>query len=96
MEIKSDIDIAQATTMDHIMDIAKTAGIDEKYVEQYGNYKAKLDLSLLKDLADKPNGKLILVTRRLRARARRPRRSASATVCARSARSPSLPCASLL
>lgn len=62
MEIKSDIDIAQATTMDHIMDIAKTAGIDEKYVEQYGNYKAKLDLSLLKDLADKPNGKLILVT----------------------------------
>jgi len=62
MEIKSDIEIAQATTMNHILDIAKDAGIDNKYIEQYGNYKAKIDLSLLKDLADKPNGKLILVT----------------------------------
>ncbi|WP_169007365.1 formate--tetrahydrofolate ligase, partial [Faecalispora jeddahensis] len=43
-------------------DIAKTAGIDEKYLEMYGRNKAKVDYKLLGDLADKPNGKLILVT----------------------------------
>ena len=37
-------------------------GIDEKYVEQYGNYKAKIDYNLLEEKADTPNGKLILVT----------------------------------
>lgn len=57
----SDIEIAQRCEMKHIGDIAKTAGIDDKYIEQYGNYKAKVDLSLLKD-ADKEDGKLILVT----------------------------------
>ena len=35
---------------------------DRKYIEQYGNYKAKIDYRMLKDLADKPDGKLILVT----------------------------------
>ena len=46
----------------HIREIAKTAGVDEKYLEQYGNYKAKVDYNILKDMADKPNGKLVLVT----------------------------------
>ena len=46
----------------HIREIAKTAGVDEKYLEQYGNYKAKVDYNILKDMADKPNGKLVLLT----------------------------------
>ena len=62
MEYKSDIDIAQGATMRHIKDIAATAGIDDKYLEQYGNYKAKIDYSYLRDNGDKPNGKLVLVT----------------------------------
>ncbi|MBP3672423.1 MAG: formate--tetrahydrofolate ligase [Oscillospiraceae bacterium] len=62
MAFKTDIEIAQETEMLHIREIAKTAGVDEKYLEQYGNYKAKVDYNILKDMADKPNGKLILVT----------------------------------
>ena len=62
MEFKSDIEIAQANEKLKITEVAKAAGIDEKYLEQYGNYKAKVDYSLLKDRADKPDGKLILVT----------------------------------
>jgi len=62
MVIKSDIEIAQGTPMRHIREIAITAGVDEKYLEQYGNYKAKIDYNLLSDMADKPDGKLILVT----------------------------------
>ena len=62
MGFKSDIEIAQEATPLHIQEIAKTAGVDEKYLSQYGNYKAKVDLNILKDMADKPNGKLILVT----------------------------------
>jgi len=58
----TDIEIAQSTQVKHILEIAQAAGIDEKYVELYGRYKAKLDLSLLKDSADKEDGKLILVT----------------------------------
>ena len=48
--------------MQPVTEIARTVGIDEKYIEQYGRYKAKIDLALLKDLADRPDGKLILVT----------------------------------
>ena len=62
MGFKSDIEIAQACTPKHIREIAAVAGVDEKYLEQYGNYKAKVDYRMLKDLADKPDGKLILVT----------------------------------
>ena len=62
MEVKSDIQIAQECTPKHIREIAAIAGVDEKYLEQYGNYKAKVDYRMLKDLADKPDGKLILVT----------------------------------
>ncbi len=59
---KSDIEIAQSVKAEPISVIAERAGIDAKYVEPYGSNKAKIDLSLLKDLADKPDGKLILVT----------------------------------
>ena len=62
MAFKTDIEIAQETTMQHITEVAKTAGVDPKYLEQYGNYKAKVDYNILTELADKPNGKLILVT----------------------------------
>jgi len=62
MTIKSDIEIAQATPMEKILKIASEMGIDEKYIELYGNYKAKIDYRLLRDLADKKDGKLILVT----------------------------------
>ena len=62
MGFKSDIEIAQESVMLPITEIAKTAGVDEKYLEQYGKYKAKVDYNILKDMADKPNGKLILVT----------------------------------
>ncbi len=62
MAFLTDIEIAQRCEMRRITEVAQTAGIDEKYLEQYGNYKAKIDLSLLKDLADRPDGKLILVT----------------------------------
>lgn len=62
MEIKSDIQIAQETEMLDIRSIAKDAGIDEKYVELYGNYKAKIDYNLLKERESQPDGKLILVT----------------------------------
>ncbi len=62
MSFKTDIEIAQESTPLKITEVAKSCGIDEKYVEQYGNYKAKIDYRMLKDLADKPDGKLILVT----------------------------------
>ena len=61
MAYLSDIEIAQGCKMKHITDIAETAGIDQKYVEQYGNYKAKIDLSLLNE-SEKQDGKLVLVT----------------------------------
>lgn len=62
MGFKSDIEIAQECKKKKITEIAELAGIDDKYLEQYGNYKAKVDYSLLKDNNQKPNGKLILVT----------------------------------
>ncbi len=59
----SDIEIAQACEMEPIVEVAAQAGIDEKYLEPYGRYMAKVDnISVLKDYADKPDGKLILVT----------------------------------
>ncbi len=61
MAYLSDIEIAQATPMRPITEIAKTAGVDEQYIEQYGRYKAKVDYSLLKD-SPRGEGKLILVT----------------------------------
>ena len=61
MGYKSDIEIAQETTMAPITEIAAKAGIDEKYLEQYGKYKAKIDYNLLRE-KEAPDGKLILVT----------------------------------
>ena len=61
MGFKSDIEIAQECTMTPITEIAKKAGIEEKYLEQYGKYKAKIDYNMLKE-TDKKDGKLILVT----------------------------------
>ena len=58
---KSDIEIAQSVTPENIKVIAKRAGVEDKYLEQYGNFKAKVDLSLLKE-STRENGKLILVT----------------------------------
>ena len=61
MAYLSDIEIAQQCKMKPITEIAKKAKVDEKYIEQYGKYKAKIDLSLLDD-ANRKNGKLVLVT----------------------------------
>ena len=57
----SDIEIAQATTPEHISAIAKKAGVPESYLEMYGTNKAKVDYNLLADVEHAP-GKLILVT----------------------------------
>lgn len=61
MSYKTDIEIAQETKMEPIIEVAKTAGIEEDYLEQYGKYKAKIDYNLLKK-TEKEDGKLILVT----------------------------------
>ena len=58
----TDIAIAQSCKMQKITEIARIAGVDEKYLEQYGNYKAKIDYALLRNKADTPDGKLVLVT----------------------------------
>ena len=61
MEFKTDIEIAQSCAMKNITEIADAAGIDRKYIEQYGNYKAKVDVSKMAE-SEAKNGKLILVT----------------------------------
>ncbi|MDR0888358.1 MAG: formate--tetrahydrofolate ligase [Coriobacteriales bacterium] len=60
----SDIEIAQSVEPKHITQIASKAGVDDKYLELYGNYKAKIDYNILKDKAASgaTNGKLVLVT----------------------------------
>ncbi|MBQ9736320.1 MAG: formate--tetrahydrofolate ligase, partial [Clostridia bacterium] len=59
--MKTDIEIAQSAKMQPITEIAKTAGIPEEYLEQYGKHMAKIDTALLRETAGK-DGKLILVT----------------------------------
>ena len=61
MAYLSDIEIAQQTELRPISEIAKIAGIDEKYLDRYGKFKAKIDRNLLNDTPEK-NGKLVLVT----------------------------------
>jgi len=61
MAYLSDIEIAQQCKMKRIGEIAQRAHVDEKYLEPYGHYKAKIDPALLKD-SNRPDGKLILVT----------------------------------
>ncbi len=58
---KSDIEIAQECKLKKIGEIAAAAGVDEEYLELYGNYKAKVDYRLLREKPGK-DGKLILVT----------------------------------
>ena len=59
--MKTDIEIAQSCTMKPITEIAEVAGVEPKYLELYGNYKAKVDYALLRE-TQRPQGKLILVT----------------------------------
>ena len=58
----TDIEIAHGCAMKHITAIAAAAGVDEKYTEPYGRYKAKISPELLCERAGAPDGKLILVT----------------------------------
>lgn len=60
--MKSDIEIAHEATLEDIRKIAEKAGIPEKYLELYGNFKAKINLKIFEELKEKPDGKLILVT----------------------------------
>lgn len=62
MDIKSDIQIAQENEPVEINIVAEKAGIDKKYIENYGKYKAKIDYTLLNDDIAAKKGKLILVT----------------------------------
>ena len=57
-----DIEIARNATLQNINEIAKKIKVQDKYLEQYGKYKAKIDLNILEDLQKRDNGKLILVT----------------------------------
>lgn len=61
MSFKSDIEIAQENVKKDIREIADIAGVEEKYLELYGNYKAKIDYNMLTE-KEMPDGKLILVT----------------------------------
>lgn len=60
--MKSDIQIAQEAKMEPIVDIAKKIGLSEDDIELYGKYKCKISLDVLKNNADKKDGKLVLVT----------------------------------
>ena len=60
--MKTDIQIAQETVMSPIKEIADSVKIDEKYLEYYGKYKAKIDYNILEEKKDTSDGKLILVT----------------------------------
>ena len=62
MNHQTDIEIAQSAKPLPILEIARAMGIDERFVEQYGRSKAKIDYNLLNELGGKPDGKLILVT----------------------------------
>ena len=96
MGYMSDIEIAQSVKPKKITEIAKIAGVDEKYLELYGNYKAKVDYQLLRE-TDRKDGKLILVTAitpRRRAKERPPLPSVWRTDSGRSERTRSSPCAS--
>ena len=61
--MKTDIEIAREADIRPIEAIASKIGVDEKYLEKYGKFKAKVNLSLIKaNLKDRKSGKLILVT----------------------------------
>ena len=58
----TDIEIAQSTKLKPINEIASRAGIDDKYLEMYGNSKAKVKLNIFDHIKDRPKGKLLYVT----------------------------------
>jgi formate--tetrahydrofolate ligase len=59
----SDIEIANSAKLKHISEVARdTLGIDEEYLVPYGHFKAKVDLGFISSLADRDEGRLILVT----------------------------------
>jgi len=60
--MRSSLEIAQAATLRPIADVAQDAGIEPDELELYGRYKAKVDLSILDRLADRPDGKIVNVT----------------------------------
>ncbi|MEI3529911.1 MAG: formate--tetrahydrofolate ligase [Bacilli bacterium] len=60
--MNTDLEIAKSVDMEDINHIAKKIGIDEKYIECYGKYKAKISLDIFKEIKNRENGKLILVT----------------------------------
>ena len=60
--MKSGLEIAQEAALKPIAEIAAATGIQDDELEQYGRYRAKIDLSILDRLADRPDGKLIITT----------------------------------
>jgi formate--tetrahydrofolate ligase len=60
--VKSGLEIAQEAVLRPITDVAADAGILESELEQYGRSKAKVSLSILERLADRPDGKLVITT----------------------------------
>ena len=64
--MKTDIQIAQESQLNKILDVATSLGLSEeektKYIENYGHYKAKIDFKIKEKYADKKDGKVILVT----------------------------------
>ena len=60
--MKTDIQIAQEAKIENIIEIAKKVGLTEDDIEQYGKYKAKVNLDVLKKLENRKDGKLVLVT----------------------------------
>jgi formyltetrahydrofolate synthetase len=60
--MKSGLEIAQEAALKPIAEIAAAAGIQDDELEQYGRYRAKIDLSILDRLADRPDGKLVITT----------------------------------
>ena len=62
MGYKTDIEIAQENRMEPVRGIAESLGIDDRYIEEYGKYKAKIDYRLISDMKDRKDGRLVLVT----------------------------------
>ena len=60
--MKTDVQIAQEAKMKPIVEIARSLGIKEEHLDNYGKYKAKISLDVLNSLSNKPDGKLVLVT----------------------------------
>ncbi|MGZ5292843.1 MAG: formate--tetrahydrofolate ligase [Actinomycetota bacterium] len=60
--MKSGLEIAQDAVLQPVADIAAAAGIQDDELEQFGRYRAKIELSLLERLKDRPDGKLIITT----------------------------------